>query len=90
MSGVVRALTSSHISPFVMLRGNDESGLVDLWAADDPLVIAHPEWFTEELESVARRSSPKVESATEEPKVGSSRSGRKVETATAEPALSTK
>lgn len=78
---VVRAKNSMHVSQFIMLHGGDESGLVDLWAADDPLVLAHPEWFTDDLESVARRTSPKVETAS------SKQSGGKIRTATAEPSI---
>lgn len=81
--GYVRAKNTMHVSQFLMLKGNDASGLVDLWAADDPVVLQHPDWFTDDFESVARRSAPKpMETAAHSGK------GRgRMETATNEPSV---
>lgn len=38
----------------------------DLWDADDPVVREHPDWFSDDLEPIIRRSVPKVESPVEQ------------------------
>ncbi len=31
-----------------------------IWPADDPYVLAHPEWFTDDLEPILNRTGPAV------------------------------
>lgn len=49
---VVRALFTSHISETVQLHEGE------LWAADDAVVVAHPDWFSDDLLTAARRTGP--------------------------------
>ena len=52
MSRYVRALYTSHITPTVQIVEGE------LWAADDPFVVAHPQCFDTNLEVIARRTGP--------------------------------
>ena len=74
MANVVRALFTMHISPTVQLHQGD------LWIADDPVVKAHPDWFSDDLSGVANRTTiaPVVETATADP--GERRTTRKSDT----------
>jgi len=74
MSRYVIAMMSSNVTETVYLRAGE------VWAADDPLVVAHPEWFSADLELVARRTVPRAELPQVEPKRGPGRP-RKIETA---------
>jgi len=60
---VVRALFSGSITPTVNIVENE------LWDADDPIVKSHPQFFSADLDTHARRTvAPKViEEATAEP-----------------------
>jgi hypothetical protein len=49
---IVRARSEMWISPTRMLRADE------LLPADDPLVVAHPEWFNDDLEPLFTRSGP--------------------------------
>ena len=60
MSGVVRALFTSHISETIQLHEGE------LWAADDQVVAAHPDWFSADLLSTARRTGPPAPAAAVE------------------------
>jgi hypothetical protein len=53
---VVIAISTMHYSDV----GQTMQG--ELWAADDPLVRAHPDWFTTDLLGNARRSVPPASS----------------------------
>jgi hypothetical protein len=62
MPNVVRALINAHVSPTVQLHEGD------LWIASDPIVKAHPEWFSDDLEAIANRTTPpEVVTATANP-----------------------
>lgn len=63
MADVVRALFTTHVNETTQIHEGE------LFAADDPLVAAHPDWFSDDLLSVANRTGPAV------------RSKRKIETA---------
>lgn len=80
MSGqVVRALSTMHVAQGIMLTAGE------FWASDDPLVLAHPEWFSADLEPALRRSVPKIETTTAEPDPARAKRDRKVKTTDAEP-----
>ena len=68
---VVRALFTADISPTISLV------VGELWDADDPVVRSHPDWFSDDLDAIARRTRPRVEDATAEPGVRSARPARK-------------
>lgn len=50
MNDVVYAITTMHVSPGTMLKQGD------LYAADHPLVVAHPDWFSYDLLNIAHRA----------------------------------
>ena len=62
---VVRALFTGSITPTVTIIENE------IWAADDPIVVAYPQHFSTDLDPGARRTTPApapvVEEATAEP-----------------------
>jgi len=62
---VVRALFSANITPTLVINAGE------LWDADDPVVRQHPEWFSDDLDAIARRTrpAPVMEEATAEPGV---------------------
>ncbi len=49
---IVRAITRTWIGEHLMLVENS------LWPADDPLVLAHPNCFTSDLEPILQRTAP--------------------------------
>lgn len=51
---IVRALITTHYSPYAMLAAGE------LFPADDPLVRAHPDWFSADLEPMLKRTGPAV------------------------------
>ena len=58
MANVVMATSTCHVGETLMLNEGE------LWAADDPFVLARPELFTDDLESVTRRSVKPAKAAT--------------------------
>ena len=58
---VVRALFTMHVSESeMMFAGN-------LYVRSHPLVRAHPDWFSDDLETVAIGYTPPIETATADP-----------------------
>lgn len=69
MSDVVRALWTGFAGHELLTKD-------ELWAADHPLVVAHPDWFSDDIYSIARGARP---GGPPEPKRGPGRP-RKIET----------
>lgn len=51
---LVRSLYTMHYSNWGMVRAGE------LYPADDPLVVAHPDWFSADLEPIVCRTGPPV------------------------------
>lgn len=74
MSRYVRALFTSHITPTVQIIEGE------IWAADDPFVLTHPDFFSADLETIARRTGPRPETTPEDPPRRGPGRPRKIET----------
>lgn len=65
MASVVYASAEGWVSPTVFIHKGE------IWAADDPVVKAHPAWFTDDPERFTKRTvhpdAPAVEQATRAP-----------------------
>lgn len=73
MNDVVYAVTTMHVSAGTMLRQGE------LYAADHPLVVAHPDWFSSNLLNIAHRKPGWADPFEEPAKRGPGRP-RKIET----------
>ncbi len=52
MGRYVRANCTTNVTPTIYLNAGE------LWAADDPFVVSHPQFFDADLEPIVRRTTP--------------------------------